>query len=123
MKTIKVSELKEVSKILNSTDNANLYLGIGATTTNSTGSSLTIEDFDKALEYWKSEEYKNKVYEQEKTKAMGEIILSRALSQKLITIQEYTVGMASLGLNGILLVSPDLSKKLCRVKFPRRMDS
>lgn len=87
-----------------------------ATTTNATGSALTLEKFQEAMDYLGSDEYHQKEIERERMWAKGSEIINKALIQKIITPEEYMRLSMTLSINGILTVSPEMYKRLEKVK-------
>ena len=82
-----------------------------------TGSTLAIKDFNRAVKYLKSKKYQKRIQEEREFKYRGQQIVSLALDQKIITMKEYWYLMMTININGGLIVSPKMYKRLSKVKL------
>ena len=86
------------------------------TTKISTGSALTLKDFKRATKYLTSKKYMKKEAEKQEVMAKAEMFLGKALYQKIITESEYWWLFNTIMINGMLVVSPKMYKRLIKVK-------
>lgn len=87
------------------------------TTTSASGGTLTLESFQKAVDYLASDEYHQKEIERQKAWLKGSEIINAAVDQKIITPEEHLMLSMSLSINGMLLVSSKMYKRLEKVKL------
>lgn len=85
-------------------------------TSYSSGNSLTLKNLEKMYKYLNSKKYQKRVEEQQRIYAGGLKIIGKALEQEIITTQEYYRLRMSMSINGALIVSPDMYKRLEKVK-------
>lgn len=90
----------------------NLYTGLSNFATESTGGALTLEAFEKSIAYIQSDEFKKIEDEKMRFRAIGEIVAGRAYAKGLITPYEYAHVMATININGGLIVSAKMFEKL-----------
>lgn len=110
---------KKIEDILIESDNPNLYLGLNQSVTKASSTSLTEENLNKMFEYIKSDEYAQKEQEQFERIAWGSFILAEALGQGVITQKEFYRLYAAMQINGGLIVSSEMYKRLRKVKLPK----
>lgn len=91
------------------------YASIARSSLKASGHALTVDDLEKAIGVFKSEEYKQREEERLMMMAKGQAIILSALDQGIITESEYIYLGWSIGINGALIVSPKMAKRLKKV--------
>lgn len=94
--------------------------GFARTTNKASGTTLTEKTLNDFVKLMKSKKYLKMIEENNLGGYKGEMIVSFAHQQNIINEAEYYDLLFSIQMNGFLLVSPKMGKRLEKVKLPKK---